>query len=295
MNIPHKKPIELYHYAESLCSQKVRVALAEKGLDYVSHHIMLCDVSESCENLSPEYLAVNPKGIVPTLVHEGQPVYDAHRQIRYLEEQFPGVGQRLWPETPELIARAEYWFDEGMLKDDQPMGSNFGTSVALFSRHILSYLLNRQPKSLVEEKFKRHPIPARGMAFIAMRSGMQLPTQALSDAAHVLVSGLRSVSDLLVRYRGPWLLGQFSMLDVTMMACFHRLQDLRLNVLLDDDSFPQLGAYWARLQGRSSYQDGILSWHDEAGWRDSVEEIFPDGVSPDLPLFERAMRNREEG
>lgn len=210
----------------------------------------------------------------------------AHRQIRYLEEQFPIEGQRLWPNTAALMADAEYWFDEGML--------NFGTAVALFSRQSLSYLLNQQPKSLVEEKFRRHPLPTRGMAFIVMRNGMQFPTDVLAGTANVLVSGLRSVSDLILKYGGPWLPGHFSMLDVTMQACFHRLQDLRLETLLGDTSILHVATYWDRLQAHSSYRDGVLSRHDEASWRRSIDDIFPDGTPPDLPLLEAAMQNKKE-
>ena len=58
--------LKLYHARWSLCSQMVRVALAEKGLSYESKLIKLCDQYPEAENLSPEYLAINPKGIVPS-------------------------------------------------------------------------------------------------------------------------------------------------------------------------------------------------------------------------------------
>jgi len=47
---PFEQELELYHYAESLCSQKARVGLAEKQLDYRSRHIVLCDIAEDSQS-----------------------------------------------------------------------------------------------------------------------------------------------------------------------------------------------------------------------------------------------------
>ena len=62
--------LELYHTSGSVCSQKVRLALAEKGLDWADRHIEL----SKDEHLRAEYLALNPNGVVPTLVHGGRVV-----------------------------------------------------------------------------------------------------------------------------------------------------------------------------------------------------------------------------
>ena len=64
--------LELYTHPMSPCAQKVRIVLAEKGLDWTKHHISLPDK----ENLKPEYLKLNPMGVVPTLVDNGVPVIE---------------------------------------------------------------------------------------------------------------------------------------------------------------------------------------------------------------------------
>ena len=51
----------------SVCAAKVRFALAEKGLEYTSHMVNLL----AREHKTPEYLVLNPNGVVPTLVHDG--------------------------------------------------------------------------------------------------------------------------------------------------------------------------------------------------------------------------------
>ena len=53
--------IELYHAPTSTCSQKVRMCLFEKNIEWISRPLNLA----SDEHLTPEYLAINPNGVVP--------------------------------------------------------------------------------------------------------------------------------------------------------------------------------------------------------------------------------------
>lgn len=77
--------LEPYYASESLCSQKVKLVLAEKELKWKSHLINLL----TFENLQPSYMRLNPKGVVPTLLHEGRIITDSVAIMRYLDKQFP--------------------------------------------------------------------------------------------------------------------------------------------------------------------------------------------------------------
>jgi glutathione S-transferase len=77
--------LEPYHNIISTCSQKVRLCFAEKGLTYVDRRVEFRDGG----HLSPEYLKLNPNGVVPTLVHDGNPVIDSSVIMEYLDEAFP--------------------------------------------------------------------------------------------------------------------------------------------------------------------------------------------------------------
>ncbi|MEM7280651.1 MAG: glutathione S-transferase family protein [Pseudomonadota bacterium] len=280
--IPFEQELELYHYCESLCSQKARIGFVEKQLDYKSHHIVICDVAEECQNLDDDYLKVNPKGIVPTLVHHGQPVYDAHQIIRHIDLEYPDSGTRLWPTDTRELKIADFWFDEGMLKDDQPLGTNFGTSIAFLSRPLLARMLQRQSLELVIEKYKRHPIEQRRKGFVALRKGVQAPREVEERALSILINALRVVNDQLAQSGGPWVLDEFSVVDITMMACFHRLEDIHLDDLLAHKTLPELSGYWERLQNRPSYQSAIVAWHDEENWRSAIKDLYGDKKSPIL-------------
>ena len=112
MEIPFEQEFELYHYRESLCSQKARIGMAEKELNYKSHHIVICDVAEQCQSLSEEYIRVNPKGIVPTLIHFGEQVFHAHQIIRYVDKKYPDSGESVWPTDPKKAGIAQKWLEE---------------------------------------------------------------------------------------------------------------------------------------------------------------------------------------
>jgi glutathione S-transferase len=255
--------------------------MAEKKLAYKSNHVVICDVAEECQNLSKEYFRVNPKGLVTTLVHNGEPVYDAHRIIRYVDEKYPESGENLWPSDPRLQAIAEIWFEEGMLNEDGRYGSNFGMGIPILSHPILARSLNKQPLDGVIEKYKHHPIESRGKRFTALRrDGKAFPAEVFTEALTNVCQGLVDMNCLLDRFGGPWLLGDFSLPDITMMACFHRLEDVSLDVLLRHDTVPLLSAYWDRLQARPTYQVAVVDWHDDENFRSAIREVYGDQRSP---------------
>jgi glutathione S-transferase len=53
--------LEHYHNVNSVCAQKVRIALKEKGLDVEEHLLTLRG-----DQFDPAYLKLNPNGVVPT-------------------------------------------------------------------------------------------------------------------------------------------------------------------------------------------------------------------------------------
>jgi glutathione S-transferase len=77
--------LTLYHGLASTCSKKVRMCLKEKGLEYESQLLNL----QKYEQHHPDYLKLNPKGVVPTLVHDGKPIIESTLIIEYLDEAFP--------------------------------------------------------------------------------------------------------------------------------------------------------------------------------------------------------------
>ncbi|MHB8406389.1 MAG: maleylacetoacetate isomerase [Gammaproteobacteria bacterium] len=79
--------MELYTYFRSSAAYRVRIALNLKGLkaDYRYVHL----VKDGGQQHKPEYLALNPQGLVPALVDHGQVLTQSLAIIEYLEETHP--------------------------------------------------------------------------------------------------------------------------------------------------------------------------------------------------------------
>jgi len=90
--------LELYHSINSVCAQKVRIALAEKELPYKEHLMTL-----GGDQFDPAYMKLNPNAVVPTLIHDGQPIIESSVILYYLDEAFPE--KSLMPVAP--LARAK--------------------------------------------------------------------------------------------------------------------------------------------------------------------------------------------
>ena len=130
--------LELFHAHNSTCSQKVRLCLAEKGIrDWISAP----DISKR-ENLSPEYLAINPNGVVPAFRHDGRSIIESAVMCEYLDEVFPRE-TRLVPSSPVQRAHMRAWL---RYIDEVP---SMAIRVPSFQRVLVSRF-----KSMTEAEFK---------------------------------------------------------------------------------------------------------------------------------------------
>ena len=77
--------LTLHGYYRSSASFRVRIALNLKGLSYdsITHHL------RRGEQRAPDYLSLNPQGLVPTLLANGQAVSQSLAIIEYLDEIVP--------------------------------------------------------------------------------------------------------------------------------------------------------------------------------------------------------------
>jgi glutathione S-transferase len=109
--------ITLYDSHGSPCARRVRAVLLEKGLAWTTR---LVDLTRM-EQKRPEYLALNPNGVVPTLVHGERVLYESNVITEYLDDVFPDPP--LYPRDPWARAQAKMWqaFELAMAKEFRPL------------------------------------------------------------------------------------------------------------------------------------------------------------------------------
>src|SRR5689334_4632481 len=95
--------LHLYHAPISTCSQKVRLVLAEKQLEWSGTEINF----GKGEHLTPAYLRLNPNGVVPTLLHDDHPIIESSVINEYLDDAFPAFSVR--PRELKKLAHMRSW------------------------------------------------------------------------------------------------------------------------------------------------------------------------------------------
>ena len=75
------KGLNLFHFQSSSCSQKTRILLSEKGVEWESHPINLM----THENFTHWFLGINPRGLVPVIVHNGEVHIESNDIMRYID------------------------------------------------------------------------------------------------------------------------------------------------------------------------------------------------------------------
>jgi glutathione S-transferase len=270
ITLPHTADFELYHNALSLCSMKTRVCLAELGLGYESHPIDLIETG-SYQTLSRAFLAVNPAGTVPVLVHRGHPVYESHEQIRYAAAQAPPGAPSLVPADAEGQREMNRWIDRSSLTDD-PIAhpeTSIGNVVPRLTLQLFAAMIERIPYRNILEGLLFHFDKKRPVLFLALKArGLErMPTltpllRLLADGRRHANAHLGALEAQLAASGGPWILGAaFTLADVSWLVIFERLRQVDAeHVFLGGGRRPACAAYWARLKERPSYAQAILGY-----------------------------------
>ena len=206
----------LYHAPHSTCSQKVRMVLHEKGLPFDEVRI---DLGKK-EQLKPEYLAINPNGVVPTLVDDGTPIMESSVICEYLDEKYPQ--NPLVPHDIVDRARMRAWTH---YIEEVAVGA---IRVPSFNRAFL-YRFEGQDQQQFE-KNEISPRPVRRELFQRMGSPKGFSEGERSTVRSNELTETCRRMDAAVAEKGPWLMGeQFTLADVLVMPSIDRMADLGLS------------------------------------------------------------------
>jgi glutathione S-transferase len=250
----------LFTGRNSICTQKVLITMFEKNLSWQTKRV---DLFKN-EQYNAEYLKYNPKGVVPTLVNDGQVIVESTLICEYLDDMFPVPS--LIPDSPYERAQMRLWskhIDEGLFE---------ATREISFSAMFRDKLRNMSDEQR-QIRFRNIGDPARSARFISTyEHGVESPYVFYGIAAFEKL--FRHMSEVLIEGR-EWLVGKtLSLGDINLMPFVARLEYLNLLDLFIADREP-VRRWWQRCKMLRSYQKAIPDMLNE----EDISEMYASGTT----------------
>ena len=225
--------IELYHFWDSFCSFKVRICLEEKSLVWTGHHIDLM----AFENLQPDYLEVNKKGLVPTLRHDESIIPESSVINEFLDDRYPEPSLR--PADPLARARMRYWVK---VEEDELFAAVRPASLNLMMKQVFAKFSESDLDKLLARHPRPHLIPTLKRMFLDPPD-----TKAVAQSRALLRATLTRMDHELAQ-SGPWLAGDtYSLADIAAAPAIDRMERLGMADL------------WSDLPAVRSWVEGVVS------------------------------------
>ena len=231
-------PITLYDSPGSPCARRVRAVLLEKGLAWITR---LVDLTRM-EQKRPEYLALNPNGVVPTLVHGDRVLYESNVITEYLDDVFPDPP--LYPRDPWARAQAKIWqaFELAMARDFRPL---------MYARVIGPYDRLRPRDEVLADARRSTDDPAHLDWVRRVYDGEVVSDTEAPRLESLLVQRLDRLEAALVDH--DWLVGsRYSIADLSVAPRVQMYPMVQLP--LEPARHPRVCDWLARLAARPSFR-----------------------------------------
>ena len=237
--------IKLHHAPMSTCSQKVRFVLEEKGLPWEE---VVVNLHEG-ENFSPEFLKLNPKGVVPVLVDDREIILESNNLCLYLDDKYPQVP--LMPDTPKGrsdVRTLLQWIDEQVHHDisacTYPVAFRPGVLKTYDTPEKLEAYILKVPDA-GKRKFRRE-IMTKGTECAAFKTAVPRLASVLER-----LNGLLQNSHYLVGDR-------LTVADIAYSPYITRLDHLSMSFMWEDK--PAIADWYERLKATTGYEKGISAF-----------------------------------
>ena len=229
--------LELYHDWDAFCCIKVRFCLAEKKLAWTSRWVDLQNMAQ----LTPAYLAVNPKGLVPALLDDGKVLTESSVINEYLDELSPEYP--LVPEAPLDRAHMRIWvkFQEDVLHP-----SVKAPTYQLMLRRAFALM----SPALLEERIAQAPTPEKA-AMLRKVAAAGTPDLGEVEAAQTkMQAALGQMEARLAQCQ--WLGGEtFSLADIAAAPFIDRLEELKFAGMWNNK--PAVRRWISQVKARPGY------------------------------------------
>ncbi|MBD2841891.1 glutathione S-transferase family protein [Erythrobacter rubeus] len=206
--------VHLFHFFMSNCSQRVRFALEEKGIEWTSHHLNL----PAREHMTAEYRELNPNGVVPTLVHDGTVIIESNDIIAYIDGAFEG------PHLSAQSDRTAVQLEELLMLSDEAQ-----PAIKVLSHELLFKPVRKVTADDVAAMGSEGARPEL-VAFMRDFSEDGAAWQERVAIAQQNMRGMLARLDACLGDAGSWLLGeQFGLADISWSVNALRLMQARFD------------------------------------------------------------------
>jgi len=227
---------KLYNAPQSTCSQRVRFVLNTKKQPFDEVKLNLLEGDQ----LKPDYLKLNPNGVVPTLDHDGQIVTDSNVIIEYLDEVVPDAS--FTPKDPVKRAHMRTLLH---FIDEMPAAA---VRVPTFNLAFLPKF-----KAMKREDFiaMAESKPLRKEFMMAMgQTGF--PQAEMDSALARLRRAYERMDKEIAASGGPWLLGKdITLADVSVMPALVRMDDLGM---ADWQDLPRVVTWYEHIRAHPAFK-----------------------------------------
>ena len=230
--------LELYNFSQSTCSLKVRVCLNEKKLTWKDNRL----ISSHQEHLKSWYLKLNPNGVVPTLLHNKNALYESSVILEYLDEVFPEI--KLSPINLYKKSLMRSWMvfvDELLTPAIRYPSFQYGGLLKKFKKLTVSEFNSKFTSRPTKESFYKKMDKDHGFN-----------DEILSDAFNDIIKCSKRLDEMLNKFGGPWVMGKkFTLGDIFTGPLLDRIEDLGLEKLWEN-KFPSVSNWLLNFQVRKS-------------------------------------------
>lgn len=259
----------LYHHGSSVCAAKVRFAMAVKGMEWEGVYI---DILKG-EQFTPEYQKLNPKSVVPTLVHNDTVIPDSTVIIEYLDQIDPATS--VHPTDAWERAQVRYW-TKAVDEDLHPacgamtfMGSHRHTVLRNLGEEGAKEFLASTPEFSVTADWA-------DKKKIFVRYGFEAPegpskVKLYDSYLHKMEKALEG---------NDWLVGNtFSVADISLTPYVNRLAMMSMRGMWEGGRLPNVDRWFTAIEAHPHFQSSLLDWvpdHLTNDLRDNGAKSWPE-------------------
>ncbi|MDB5579240.1 MAG: glutathione S-transferase family protein [Bradyrhizobium sp.] len=282
---------ELFHAANSICSQKVRCVLTHHSIPYVSHLVNLFQG----QTYLPDYIRLRMKGcdqiggvlaavhggttstesggcdaaVVPTLVDwaAGEVMVDSKRICLHIDGQMPGT-ERLRPIGLAAEIDAELTIVDNLPNYQMLMGRSSGAAEAEESRADTHSAFSLRKVAWCDNYLKEHEDDdVLTRAYTAKRSkelsaaDHLFSPEAMRKAYSIAEDSLRGLETKLEERKTPWLFGDaLTMADLFWGIELVRMKDVGTASFWEGGRLPFVERFYAASEALPAILSAITEW-----------------------------------